>query len=133
MKQFLILLICFVAGCSNNDTGHAPKSPVGDANINGEILFKANCASCHKCDKDFTGPALNGSLQRWGNDKKAMYEFIRNPAKSVVENAYAKQLYEKWNRTMMTSFNLSDIQIDSILNYCENYVNKAIVKQAARY
>ena len=24
----------------------------------GEALFKANCAACHKPDKDFTGPAL---------------------------------------------------------------------------
>jgi cytochrome c551/c552 len=26
----------------------------------GEALFKANCASCHKPDKDFSGPALKG-------------------------------------------------------------------------
>ncbi len=26
----------------------------------GEALFKANCASCHKADKDFTGPMLKG-------------------------------------------------------------------------
>jgi cytochrome c len=81
-------------------------------------LFKNNCASCHKRDKDFTGPALKGSLERWG-DKKAMFDFIRNPGKSIVENAYAKQLFEKWNRTMMTPSSLSDTELDAIMNYCE--------------
>src|SRR5690606_21847684 len=27
----------------------------------GEKLFKGNCASCHKPDKDMTGPALQGA------------------------------------------------------------------------
>jgi cytochrome c551/c552 len=86
----------------------------------GETLFKTNCASCHRIDKDLSGPALKGALERWGGNKKAMYSFIRNPAKSVIENAYAKQLFEKWN-IMMTSFNLSDPELDSIINYCEKY------------
>jgi cytochrome c551/c552 len=30
----------------------------------GEALFKANCAACHKPDKDFTGPALKGWKDR---------------------------------------------------------------------
>lgn len=129
MKQLLIILIFFASSCSSNDKQVSPESPVTDSNISGEVLFKANCASCHKPDKDFVAPPLKGSLQRWDGDKKAMYAFIRNPAKSVVENAYAKQLFEKWNKTMMTSFNLSDAQIDSIMNYCEIYVNRAVVNK----
>lgn len=31
----------------------------------GEKLFQQNCASCHKPDKDMTGPALKGARQRW--------------------------------------------------------------------
>ena len=72
-------------------------------------------------DKNFTGPALQAALKRWGGNKKAMYDFIKNPAKSVVENAYAKQLYEKWNQALMTPFDLSDAEIDAIITYCENY------------
>ena len=31
----------------------------------GEKLFKANCASCHKPDKDMTGPKLQGAKALW--------------------------------------------------------------------
>ena len=31
---------------------------------NGEALFKANCASCHKPDKQYVGPALKGARER---------------------------------------------------------------------
>ena len=30
----------------------------------GEALFKANCANCHKPDADYTGPALKGWKDR---------------------------------------------------------------------
>ena len=120
MKRFiLIAIIFFVAGCASDDK----KTPIDyvDTPIisDGAILFKNNCASCHKVDKDFTGPALKGSLERWGRDKKAMYAFIRNPMKSVQENGYAKKVFAKWNKTQMTAFNLSDAEIDAIFKYCE--------------
>ena len=120
MKKFILIAIIFlVAGCAEPDKktviDYIDTPPIS----NGEILFKSNCASCHKPYKDFTGPALQGALQRWGGNKKAMYDFIRNPAKSIVENAYAKQLFEKWNKTMMMPANLSDAEIDAIMKYCE--------------
>ena len=34
----------------------------------GEALFKAKCASCHKPDKDFTGPKLQGWKDRVPGD-----------------------------------------------------------------
>ena len=120
MKQLLIALVFFVAGCANDDKKVSADNTIEDANVNGEVLFRANCASCHKPDKDFTAPALKGALQRWSGDKEAMYAYIRNPAKSIVENAYAKQLFEKW-KTMMTAFNLSDAQINAIMNYVETF------------
>jgi len=112
-------LVVLASSCATKDKKAEPENPVAaSGKIDGEQLFKNNCRSCHKPDKDFTGPALRGSLARWG-DKKAMYDFIRNPGKSYGENAYAKKLYEKWNKTMMTAFNLSDAEIDAIMSYCE--------------
>ena len=119
MRLILITILFLVAGCAGNDKKKLTENIVGSTTISGETLFKNNCASCHKVDKDFTGPALQGSLQRWGGDKKAMYAFIRNPAKAVVENAYAKQLFEKWNKTLMVTANLSEAELDAIMNYCE--------------
>jgi cytochrome c551/c552 len=121
MKRFiLIAIIFFVAGCTWDDKKTSTDVDTPEIS-SGETLFKANCASCHRVNKDFTGPALKGSLERWGGDKKTMYEFIRNPTKSIVENPYAKQLFEKWNKTMMISFDLSDAELDSIMDYCKKY------------
>mgnify|MGYP003523018110 FL=1 len=85
--------------------------------INGEKLFKS-CSPCHKLNNDFTGPRLKGALERWGGDKKAMYAFIRNPAKSASENAYAKKVYEKY-KVIMTAFNLTDAELDAMMYYWE--------------
>ena len=115
MKRFiLIAIVFFVAGCVGDDK----KTLADEANIDGKELFK-NCASGHKLEKDFTRPRLKGSLQRWGGDKKSMYDFIRNSAKSREENAYAKKVFEKWNKTQMTAFALSDAEIDAIMKYVE--------------
>jgi cytochrome c2 len=116
MKFIFIILIFIAAGCARNDKNSTKENILPTMNIDGEKLFKNNCASCHKTDKDFTGPSLKGALERWG-DKKAMYDFIRNPSKSISENAYAKEVFNKWNKTMMTAFILSDAELDAIMNY----------------
>lgn len=62
-------------------------------------------------------------MVRWKDGeeiKKTMYEFIRNPDKSVVENAYARQLFEKWNRTIMPASTLTDDELDAIMKYSED-------------
>lgn len=120
MRLILIAIIFLFAGCTGNDKKTVIDYEETHVSSDGELLFKNNCASCHKCDKDFTGPALLGALERWGGDKKAMYEFIRNPSRSIVENAYAKKLYEKWNKTMMIPFPFSDAELDALMNYCSN-------------
>lgn len=116
-RYFLIVIVFFVVGCANDN--EKVSEDIIEANINGEILFKANCASCHQPGKNFAGPDLKGSLKRWGGDKKSMYAFIRNPVES--QNTYAIALKKKWAPTIMTSFKLSNEQIDAIMNYVENY------------
>jgi mono/diheme cytochrome c family protein len=87
----------------------------------GEALFKANCANCHKPDADYTGPALKG----WKDRVPAgdwIYEWIANPAAKVATDPYAKQLFEKWKPTVMTGFsNLKRDEIDAILKYVDDY------------
>jgi cytochrome c2 len=127
MRNIFIVLILLIAGCAGNDRKTPTDDAVNTGSIDGERLFKNNCASCHRIDKNFTGPSLHGSLERWGGDKKAMYTFIRNPSKSIAENAYAKKLFEKWNRTLMTSFNFSDAELDAIMNYT-SFADPAVAK-----
>ena len=112
-------MIFFVAGCSGNDKNATVEHVDIPVVSKGKMLFKNNCASCHKIDRDFAGPALQGSLERWGGDKKMMYDFIRNSAQ--IENAYTITLKKRWSPAIMTSFNLSDAELDSIMNYCSKY------------
>ena len=70
MRLILIAIIFFVAGCASNDKKSSVDETINEINIRGEALFKANCASCHKPDKDFTGPALKGSLKDGAEIKK---------------------------------------------------------------
>ncbi len=88
--------------------------------IDGEKLFKSKCAQCHKCDKDISGPALNGTMKNWP-DKKTFYAFVRNSKEVIKTNAYARALYKKWMNTNMPSNpGLSIKEIDAIMNWCSD-------------
>ncbi len=132
MKILFFALMILLISCNNsNDKRLIPSQPIvleDEEKADGEILFKNNCANCHKPDKDFTGPALKGPLERWAYNKKAMYAFIRNPAKSISKNTYAKKRYEKWKGGgLMTAFpQLSDKELDAIMSYCDNYNLKPV-------
>jgi cytochrome c2 len=89
---------------------------------NGEQLFKQNCASCHAIDKDVTGPALSGVLNRgpWAEDKKNLYSWVHDPAGFMAKNPYTKGLKAKFG-AMMTGFpQLKNEEIDAIINYVMN-------------
>ena len=88
----------------------------------GQALFKANCASCHKIDKDFTGPALKGWKERvpagdW------IYKWIANSGELRETEPYAKALFAKWNKTQMTAFGsgLKKDDVDAIMKYVDDW------------
>ncbi len=84
---------------------------------NGEALFKANCASCHKTDKDFTGPMLKGAREREPNPEWA-YKWVNNVNSMLETDPYAKALKAKWG-SPMTQFNLKKEEIKAILDYAD--------------
>lgn len=87
----------------------------------GEKVFKGNCASCHKPDKDMTGPALKGAKARW-DGKGDIHAWIKNSQDLVKGgNAYANELFAKWNKSVMTPNAISDADIDAVLYYVDNY------------
>jgi len=91
----------------------------------GEKLFKGNCGSCHKPDKNLTGPALAGSRARW-EGQGDIYAWIKNSqAYLKTGNAYANKLYQEWNQSVMTAQAVTDEEIDAILYYADNYVPPA--------
>ncbi len=96
--------------------------------VDGEKVFKANCASCHKPDKKFVGPALKGVQGRWEENSSVenMYSWIKNSQKYVKSSGdvYAKQVLADYNGSIMTSQSVSDEEIVALLEYVEGYAPK---------
>ncbi|MBO9565584.1 MAG: c-type cytochrome [Niastella sp.] len=84
---------------------------------NGQQLFAANCAACHKVEKDMTGPALSGIENR--RTKEWLYQYIRNSNDLLrAGDSTALQLYSDWDKTPMNAFpHLKNKDIDAMLAY----------------
>ena len=92
----------------------------------GKSLFNANCASCHKLNRNLVGPALKGVSAKY--EKEWLYSWIKNSAaliKSGDDQAVA--IYEEYNKVAMNAFpQLSNEDIDNILAYTD-YVPEPVV------
>lgn len=90
----------------------------------GKQLFMSNCVTCHHPTRDLTGPSIYGVRNRWKN-KKLLYEYVKNSTAVIKKDAYAKQLFEKWNKTVMTPFpKLTNAEIDAIFDYVDGEAKK---------
>jgi cytochrome c551/c552 len=88
---------------------------------NGEALFKANCATCHKPLEDYTGPMLKGARQREPTPDWA-YQWVGHTTTLLETDSYAKGLMAKMGGTRMTAFpQLSKADIKSILDWADAY------------
>ena len=124
MRCLFFLSLVFFVACNNPfDKGKEEfkKSTIDIGLANGETLFKANCASCHKPNERYVGPALQGAINRW-ESKELLYAFVRNSQEVISRNAYAKKLYDDYKQSPMLPYpNLTDKDIDDILRYCQTY------------
>ena len=92
-----------------------------DQNIvsNGESLFKGNCTVCHAINDVLIGPALRDVHER--QSEEWIYAFIKNSQKVIKSgDEYAVDLYNQYNQTLMTSFDFSDEELNSILTYIKS-------------
>ena len=85
--SFIGLLLLF-SGCDNPAVMSTPERQTficGNTppNIEGRRLFATYCASCHNMLKDATGPALTGTLARWGGDTALLKKYLRNPGAAI--------------------------------------------------
>lgn len=84
----------------------------------GEALYKANCTSCHAIKDKVIGPALAGVNKR--HKEEWLIKWIRNSQAMVkAGDPVAVQLFNEYNKTVMTSFNLKDDEIKAILAYIQ--------------
>ncbi len=93
--------------------------------LSGKSLFHAKCATCHNIFKNTTGPALMGFEERgpWA-DRLKLYEFVKNPAAFMAKDAYTKGLLDQY-KSMMSGFpDLSNKDIDAIVDYINTEASK---------
>ncbi len=91
----------------------------------GETLFKANCASCHKPLVPYVGPALKGARDREPS-KDWVYKWVPNTTSMVNTDPYAMKLKSEFGNVVMTSFDLKKEEIDAILNWADKYVETPV-------
>ena len=101
---------------------------LGFAQPDGAKLFKANCAACHKPDKDLVGPALKGAFERWEGNEEMLMEWVKNPQKALESgDPQVRKLYDEWfpKAGMMTPQALNDEEIKAILDFADAYAPPA--------
>ena len=90
---------------------------------NGKILFKQNCASCHKLNKNSIGPMLKGTLSKWeeNDEVEILYDFILDPIK-VYESGksnYVNEIWEFSKTDMPSNPHLTKEDAKDIMDYVD--------------
>jgi mono/diheme cytochrome c family protein/cytochrome c553 len=87
--------------------------------VQGQTLFKNNCAVCHAVHEQVIGPALAAVYER--RSLSWVESFVKN-SQQVIQGGdqYAVQLYEKFNKTAMPSFDFSNDEIISVMAYIKD-------------
>ena len=91
----------------------------------GEAIFKQNCTQCHAVSNDVViGPGLKDVSKR--RPKEWLHKWIKNSGAVIKSgDAYAVELYNKFNKTAMPAQNLSDEEIDALLSYIDKKSTEA--------
>lgn len=107
-------------GVQESPTKAADGLPTDEAIIQqGQSLFRQNCTVCHAIDQVVVGPALGGVHTR--RSLPWLISFIRNSQRLIRSgDPEAVEIYNRFNRTEMPSFNFSDEEIISILAYIKH-------------
>lgn len=118
MKIFLVFSFSILLFACNGGNNESKTSTTATSSVNGEQLFKINCAQCHKPTEELIGPPLKEVSERWP-DKQLLYAFVRNSSEVIAKDDYAKSLFVKYNQSPMLPMpHLTDKDIDAILAYC---------------
>ena len=121
---FFIFLI-FLSFHSFFLTAQVPEESDNSIVENGRDLFTGNCTVCHGIDEVVIGPALRDIHER--RSEEWIYSFIKNSQKVIQSgDEYAVNLYNEYNKTLMTSFDFNDEELNSIVEYIKAESSKPI-------
>lgn len=81
----------------------------------GEEVFKLNCTACHKTDRKFIGPAMEGVVDR--RAPEWIMNMILDPELMVKEDPIARQLLIDYNGSPMANQNISEEDTRALLEY----------------
>ena len=80
----------------------------------GEKIFETKCATCHKLDERYVGPAQRNVLQRV--TPEFFMNMVLNPEENVKKHPHAKEMLGKYMQTMTNqNINLKDAR--TVLEY----------------
>ena len=94
---------------------------VSDTVIVGKVLFDNNCQQCHSAGAEvIIGPGLKGILER--RSMEWIVPWVQNSQKMIAAgDPYGTALYNKYNKNMMQSFELTEYEIRAIIAYVQVY------------
>lgn len=89
-----------------------------DLAAQGEELFKSKCSACHKVEKRFVGPAMQGVLER--RSPEWVMNMILNPEEMVEEDPIAMELFAEY-LSPMANQSLTEDEARAILEYFRTF------------
>jgi cytochrome c2 len=80
----------------------------------GEKIFESKCASCHKLDERYTGPAQRNVLQRV--TPEFFMNTVLNPDENLEKHPHSKEMLAQY-MTKMTNQNVNLKDARALLEY----------------
>ena len=83
--------------------------------IDGEMVYKKNCANCHKIDTDYSGPALKYIFYK--RNKEWVYTFLTNRSK-IIDDSLQFRLKNLYKFNCKEFPDLSREEVYAAYNFC---------------
>src|SRR5690606_7688452 len=117
---FLATVLIYGCGEQSAETDSPASETETVKVLPGQKIFATKCQLCHEFKTDKLGPALQEAPSRWNNDTVELAKYIRNSPDYIENsgNAYAQELFIKWNKVEMQPFpDLSDEDINQLIEF----------------